>query len=221
MSVIVFDAYGTLFNVDALQSVAAQFVGERADEFQRVWRDKQLAYAWRSTLMNRYQDFDKLTQQAFLFTLRSMGVHNEQIACAKLIEAHDSLPVYDDVKTTLDALNATSHKLVVLSNGTFRALQKLASAENILFSFDYLLSSAPLRTYKPARAAYQLVIDTTHCEKTDVIFVSSNGWDISGAKAFGFHSIWCNRQNAVSDTLGPQPDNIITDLHELPSLLQS
>lgn len=221
MSVIVFDAYGTLFNVDALQSVAAQFVGDRAAEFCRAWREKQLAYTWRSILMNRYQDFDKLTQQALLFTLRSMNVPNEQTACAKLLEALDSLPLHDDVKTTLDNLNTAAHKLVVLSNGTFRALQKLADAQNILFSFDYLLSATPLRTYKPTRAAYQLVLDTTHCEKTDVIFVSANDWDTAGAKAFGFRSIWCNRQTAVSDTLGPQPNNTIASLYELPSLLQS
>ncbi|GMA60132.1 haloacid dehalogenase type II [Alicyclobacillus fastidiosus] len=202
MAAIVFDAYGTLFDVEALVATATELIGDAlaAKEICRTWRSKQLDYAWNSVLMNRFLDFDKATDAAFRFALRDARVDEERISTLvpRLLQAHDTLPLFEDVKGALETLGE-QHKLLILSNGTFRSLQTLTNTQGILFSFDYILSTEPIRTYKPTRAAYQLVLDTLTCDKADVVFVSSNHWDVTGSKAFGFKTYWCNRAGRVAD----------------------
>ncbi|WAH38706.1 haloacid dehalogenase type II [Alicyclobacillus dauci] len=219
MSAVVFDAYGTLFNLDSLLPLVTAFVGDehKAKRITRVWRTKQLDYAWTSVLMNRFQDFDKLTDLALKFALQDNGVYDEKIV-RRLVQAYVSLPLYDDVRGVLDEL-ATNHKLAILSNGTFRSLQTLTNSAGVMFSFDYILSTEPIRTYKPAREAYDLALQKLGNEKSDIVFVSSNHWDVTGAKAFGFRTYWCNRTGQTPDPLSPAPDGIITSLADLPSLL--
>ncbi|MFB5189878.1 haloacid dehalogenase type II [Alicyclobacillus fastidiosus] len=222
MAAIVFDAYGTLFDVGALVATATELVGDASDaqEICRTWRSKQLDYAWNSLLMNRFMDFDKATEAALKFALRDASVDEGRMSTLvpSLLEAHDRLPLFDDVRSTLEALGE-HHKLLILSNGTFRALQTLTNAQGILFSLDYILSTEPIRTYKPTRAAYQIVLDTLTCDKADVVFVSSNHWDVTGAKAFGFKTYWCNRTGQVADPIPPQPDGVMASLADLTKLL--
>lgn len=221
MTTFVFDAYGTLFNLDALESVATQYLHDPVLSARvcKTWRQKHLDFAWNAVLMERYQDFDKLAKMAMDASLRAvMGStltdNQRQQLTESLLDANQRLPIYDDVKSTLDAL-ATAHRLAILSNGTFRSLQSITHHAGILFSFDYILSSDPIRTYKPSRSAYQLVLDTFHTTKDDVWFVSSNDWDIAGAKSFGFHTVWCNRKQQPYTGVGFAPDHIVQSLTDL------
>lgn len=216
---IVFDAYGTLFNLDALVAPATTILDDVAiaERVCTVWRSKHLEYAWTSLLMNRYQDFDKLSAFALDFALTNAGIQVDKGAKQKLLDAQRHLPLYDDVQPTLDALGSLN-PLAILSNGTFRSLQSLTEKAGILFSFDYVLSVEPFRTYKPAREAYQLALDKLGGDKTGILFVSSNQWDIAGAKSFGFQTVWCNRKNVTYVPVGPNPDTVIRSLEELSTI---
>lgn len=219
MTAVVFDAYGTLFDLNNLAVLATEAIGDHAlaQSVCRTWRTKQLDYAWTSVLMNRYQDFDKLTELALTFALQDASIEDLSVK-TQLLSAYDTLPLFDDVTSTLDVL-AESHKLAILSNATFRSLQKMTDAQGILFSFDYLLSVEPIRLYKPSRAAYQLAVDALHCEKSEIMFVSSNYWDVVGAKSFGFETVWCNRDGRIPDPIAPAPDKVVTSLHALQQLV--
>lgn len=170
--------------------------------------------------MQRYQDFDKLTEAAARYALVETGTTYDDSAVQALMEAYLRLPLYDDVLPVLEKLEG-KYKLAILSNGTLRSLQTLANHSGILFSLDYLLSVEPIRKYKPAREPYQLALDTLKCDKQQVNFVSSNHWDAVGATSFGFNTFWCDRLGTVPDKLGPSPHRTISGLDQLPSYLES
>lgn len=219
MPSIVFDAYGTLFDLDALVIPATTLLGDEdvAEKMCRIWREKHLEYAWTSVLMNRYQDFDRLSALALDFALSSTPRPANSAVKTQLLDAQKRLALYDDVVPALNRHGSTM-KLAVLSNGTFRSLQSLTDTAGILFSFDYVLSVDPLRTYKPAKETYQLALDTLAEERNQIFFVSSNPWDVAGAKSFGFRTIWCNRKDFSFVSPGPGPDMVIQTLAELNEL---
>lgn len=220
MAVVVFEAYGTLFDMSALENVVVQVIGDEAtaSDFMSIWHKKHLEYAWASMLMSRYQDFDKLTELAFRFACKAVGFDANDEDIQTLLLAHVNLPLFEDVKVGIEQLE-DRHKLAILSNGTFRSLQAMANAAGVLFSFDYILSAEPIRNYKPSRPVYQLVIDTFQCDKSEVTFVSSNDWDAAGAKAFGFRTIWLNRTKEAASPLQPLPDMTMTSFSEVVSSL--
>lgn len=219
MEAVIFDAYGTLFNLDVLPDEISHVLGPvDAQHISDVWRKKQMDYAWMSVLMKRYQDFDKLTEAALRFALMDSEVHISDDGIRQLMSAYLNIPLYSDVFPLLQELEG-SIKLSILSNGTFRSLQTLTEHAGILFSLDYLMSVEPIRTYKPAREPYQLALDTLKCDKEQILFVSSNGWDVTGAKSFGFQTAWCNRKSAPAEQLPFKPDKTVSSLKELSSFL--
>ncbi|GMA56090.1 2-haloacid dehalogenase [Alicyclobacillus sacchari] len=221
MAVVVFDAYGTLFDLNGLADIARPLFDSQlaARAFCRRWRQLHLEFAWQAALVEQYRDFDQLAKQALDAAVAEHNlVHpHVDVIAADLLKSMQTLPVYPDVKPMLEEL--TTYRLAILSNGTLRALQASAVANDVLFSFDFILSVDPVRTYKPSRKAYALAQSAFGIEKRDILFVSSNSWDVAGAKAYGFRTCWCNRTKSPYLSPGQRPDYMIATLSELPAIL--
>jgi 2-haloacid dehalogenase len=210
----VFDLYGTLADFSSLHEQLAALAPD-ARRFVDVWRQKQLAYAFASTLMGRYEDFDALTGYALSFAAAACGVSLGAQRHAELVDSWSTLPPYPEVSATLAALRARGKKLAVLSNGTPRALARIVRHAGIEGAFDAVLSVDAVRAYKPSPAVYALAERALMLERRQIGFVSSNGWDAAGAAEFGFEVFWCNRNRSPAETFGAPPDRTIESLADL------
>ena len=215
----VFDAYGTLLDVDAAAREAAAEPGMEAlkDNWLSIakgWRERQLRYSWLCSMMGRYDDFWKLTSRALEATLEEHGLASEEKIRDRLLSLYGELSAYEEVPGLLADLKAMGHKLAVLSNASPNMLEMATKAAGIYQYFDALLSVDTLKCYKPTPAVYGLVTEHFGCNPSEVSFFSSNNWDISGAGAFGFKTIWVNRSGAAWDRLPGFPDKIVTTIAE-------
>ncbi|SIS66100.1 haloacid dehalogenase type II [Alicyclobacillus vulcanalis] len=216
---IVFDAYGTLFdwNGGIAQALALEGVSrEDGCLLAANARDVQLRLAWHAALTEAYRDFDRLTREAFTHVL---GERMGPEAVERVAQAQDALPLFPDVTEALDGLRDVP--LAILSNGTLRALQAMLSRHGLLFSFHHIVSTDPARTYKPARRAYQHAVQTLNVQKRDVLFVSSNDWDAAAAAHFGFRVCYLARSGARPLPYGRAPQHVLRSMAELPPLLAS
>ncbi len=189
----VFDAYGTLFDVHSAVRRHAEFAGPDADALSVTWRNKQLEYTWVRSLMGRYVDFWRCTTDALDFALSSHGLHMQETLREQLLEAYRTLSPYPEVRDILQALQSAGVKTAILSNGTIDMLQagvRSAGLGDIPLS---LISVEPLGIYKPVPSVYQLAIDALGVDAGNISFQSSNAWDVAGARAFGFQTVWINR----------------------------
>ena len=215
----VFDAYGTLLDVDAAAREAAAEPGMEALRYDwlsiaKGWRERQLRYSWLCSMMQKYDDFWELTIRALDATLEEHGLSSNKKTRDRLLSLYSELSPYAEVPTLLSDLKATGHKLAVLSNASPNMLKTAMNAAGIAEFFDELLSVDVLKCYKPTPSVYQLVTTRFNCEPDDVTFFSSNNWDVSGAGAYGFKTIWVNRTGAAWDKLPNQPDNTVSTLVE-------
>lgn len=215
----VFDAYGTLLDVDAAAREAAAEPGLEAlkDNWLSIakgWRERQLRYSWLCSMMGRYDDFWELTSRALDATLEGHGLASEEKVRDRLLSLYGELSPYEEVPGLLADLKASGHKLAVLSNASPNMLETATKAAGIYQYFDALLSVDTLRCYKPTPAVYGLVTEHFGCNPSEVSFFSSNNWDISGAGAFGFKTIWVNRAGVSWDKLPGHPDKIARSLRE-------
>ena len=215
----VFDAYGTLLDVDAAARKAAAEPGMEAlkDHWlstAKGWRERQLRYSWLCSMMGYYDDFWELTSRALDATLEEHGLASEEKVRDRLLSLYAELSAYEEVPGLLADLKAAGHKLAVLSNASPTMLKTATKAAGIDQYFDALLSVDTLKCYKPTPAVYGLVTEHFGCKPSDVSFFSSNNWDISGARAFGFKTIWVNRDGALWDKLPGFPDKIVTTIAE-------
>ena len=215
----VFDAYGTLLDVDAAAREAASEPGMEALKenwllIAKGWRERQLRYSWLCSMMGEYDDFWELTTRALDATLEEYALASDDKVRARLLSLYSKLSAYEEVPEVLANLKAAGHKLAVLSNASPNMLVKAVEAAGISEWFDELLSVDVLKCYKPTPAVYQLVTERFDCAPRDVTFFSSNNWDISGAGAFGFKTIWVNRAGAPWDKLPGSPDKIVTAIAE-------
>jgi 2-haloacid dehalogenase len=210
----VFDLYGTLVDFTSLHERVA---GTAPDprRFVETWRSKQLAYAFASTLMGRYEDFDALTGYALAYAAAVHGVPLGSELRAALVEAWSGLPAYPEVAATLAALRAQGIPLAILSNGTPRALARSVENAGLGGVFDAVLSVDAVRAYKPSPSVYALAERALGLERGRIGFVSANGWDATGAAQFGFDVYWCNRGHAPAETFGPAPAHTIASLADL------
>ena len=213
----VFDAYGTLLDVDAAAREAAAEPGMEAlkDNWLSIakgWRERQLRYSWLCSMMGRYDDFWELTSRALDATLEEHGLASEEKVRDRLLSLYGELSAYEEVPGLLADLKASGHKLAVLSNASPNMLETATKAAGIYQYFDALLSVDTLKCYKPTPAVYGLVTDHFSCNPSEVSFFSSNNWDISGAGAFGFKTIWVNRSGAAWDRLPSFPDKIVNSI---------
>ena len=216
---VVFDAYGTLLDVDAAAREAASEPGMEALKenwlpIAKGWRERQLRYSWLCSMMGQYDDFWELTIRALDATLEEHALASDDKIRARLLSLYSELSAYEEVPKVLANLKAAGHELAVLSNASPNMLEKAIEAAGIAEWFNELLSVDVLRCYKPTPVVYQLVTERFDCKPSDVTFFSSNNWDVSGAGAFGFRTIWVNRAGAAWDKLPNSPDKIVRTIAE-------
>jgi 2-haloacid dehalogenase len=214
---IVFDAYGTLFDVHSVARRGEELYPGNGMALSQLWRTKQLEYTWLRSLMGRYEDFEAVTAAALRFACDALGLPCTTQTSAALMEQYVHLAPYPEVPGALDAL--TGHKLAILSNGSPSLLDSLVRNTGLASHFAAVLSVDPLRIYKPHPSVYQLAVDQLGIEARDIAFISSNFWDAAGATAFGFRTFWINRSGAKPDELGLEPQAVLSSLDQLPSLL--
>jgi 2-haloacid dehalogenase len=192
LKVYVFDAYGTLFDVHSAVARHREAIGPNADRLSEIWRIKQLEYSWVRSLMHRYRDFWELTEQALDFAINRCG-GIETVLRAQLLDAYRTLDAYPEVPAVLKKLKERGARLAILSNGTPAMLDSAVKSADLGDIFDAILSVQEVGIFKPDPRVYQGVLDQFEVTISEVSFQSSNGWDVAGAAAFGFRTVWINR----------------------------
>jgi 2-haloacid dehalogenase len=213
----VFDAYGTLFDVHAAIARHRAAAGPDADRFSEIWRTKQLEYTWTLTLAGRYVDFWTLTERALDYAFARVPSVDRALR-PQLLEAYLRLDAFADASKALAELKRLGARLAILSNGSPRMLDSAVQASGIGPLLDAVFSVASTRAYKPRPEVYALVTDGFRVAAKDVVFVSSNRWDVMGAAGFGFRPIWVNRANAPDEYADGPPLRVVANLSALPGL---
>lgn len=217
LSAIVFDAYGTLFDVHSVIRRCEEFWPGQGDAISRLWRAKQLEYTWLRSLMGRYADFEHVTGEALAHAAQALGVDLTEAQRAALMQQYRRLDLFPDALPALRQL--APRRLAILSNGAPDMLQAAVTHAGLAALVPDVISVHALRTYKPRPEVYQLAVDRLGVARERIGFVSSNGWDACGAKSFGFRTFWVNRNGAPADALDVAPDHVIDSLAKLPALL--
>ena len=215
--VIVFDAYGTLFDVHSVVGRCEQLFPGHGESLSRLWRSKQLEYSWLRSLMGRYEDFEALTRSALSYACRSLGLPLTDGVVESLIDGYRRLELYAEVPAALHSLRA--RKLAILSNGSPGMLEPMVRNAGLAATFEAVLSVDELRIFKPHPSIYQLAVDRLGARAGNIAFVSSNYWDAAGATSFGFRTFWINRTRTQPDELGYAPHRSLARLDELPQAL--
>jgi 2-haloacid dehalogenase len=216
--VAAFDAYGTLFDVHAAIGRHRAEVGADADRVSDLWRTKQLEYSWTATLAGRYVDFWTLTEQALAYALARCPSADPALA-PKLLDAYRNLDAFPDARVALAALKARGVRAAILSNGTPAMLEAAVGQAGLSADLDAILSVDTIRRYKPAPEVYALVTDHFRLAPADVVFVSSNRWDVMGAATFGFRAVWVNRAGVPDEYHDAPPERVVPDLHSLAAIV--
>jgi len=203
----VFDAYGTLFDVYSVQAKCEEIFPGRGADLTRLWRARQLEYSWLRSLMGRYEDFWKLTGDGLRYACQFLGVKPGQEQIEELMQSYLALDAFPESGQVLAKLAAFPR--AILSNGTPAMLEAVVRHNGLEGQFGHIISVDELKVYKPHPSVYQLAVERLGIAKENIAFVSSNGWDVAGAKAFGFTVYWLNRQGAPVEELGVLPDAII------------
>ena len=210
---IIFDAYGTLFDVNSAAEMCKSKIGDKWENFSNYWRMTQLEYTFLRTLMNRYKDFWKITEDSLD---KSMKVYQIDISLKEeLLTLYKKLSVFPEVKQTLITLKKKKLKLAILSNGTPALLNELVRSNDLNDLFDDIFSIDEVKAYKPSTQVYKIPIKKYQIEKNEVAFLSANTWDVSGGGNFGFTSIWVNRNKNIFDNLDYEPKTEISGLNHL------
>ncbi len=216
--IVVFDAYGTLWDVGAIEKACAEVVGPgHARKLLDLWRQKQLEYAFLHTVMDRYTAFEQITANALKYALASLSLEISAAAITQLNRAWWTPKAFTDATPTLQALER--HTRVILSNGDPAMLAAGVQASGLDPYLEAVLSVAPSRRFKPHPKAYQCISGRFGEAPNTVAFVSSNGWDIAGATSFGFRTIWVNRAERPPEELGVRPSVVVRNLRDLPTTL--
>jgi 2-haloacid dehalogenase len=214
---LVFDAYGTLFDPFAVKTRAEELFPGNGAALSQLWRNKQLEYSWLRTLMGRYENFWKITEDALLFACRTLKLSCDEHQRKQLMQVYLTLPAFPEVKAALQKLPALP--LAILSNGTPEMLTPLVAANGMAHFFRNIFSVDSLQMYKPRPEVYQYAVVSLGVPKEAIGFISSNYWDIVGATSFGFRTFWLNRNSVAPDELGVTPAATLPDLAALPALL--
>ena len=210
---IIFDAYGTLFDVNSAAEKCKNKIGEKWEDFANHWRTTQLEYTWLRSLMNRHKDFWQVTEDSLK---KSMEAYNIETSMRnELLKLYKTLSPFEEVLETLKSLKKQKYKLAILSNGTPDLLNRLVKTNNLESYFDDIFSIEEVGVYKPVSKVYDIPIKKYGFKKKEVIFLSSNTWDVSGGGNYGYRSIWVNRNNNIFDYLDFKPKNQIYSLKGL------
>jgi len=209
----VFDAYGTLFDVHSVVE-AGRAITRDPVALSTMWRQKQLEYTWLRALMGTYADFWVVTEAALRYTIGRLGLTASEAQVRQLMEAYLSLACFPEVKAALRQL--AGRPRAVLSNGAPSMLAAAVTASGLAALLEHVISVDRVKTYKPSPLVYALGPETLGVSAGELLFVSSNGWDVAGAKAFGYQVAWCNRTGAPEEELGVRPDLVIDSLEKIP-----
>lgn len=218
---IVFDLYGTLYDVHSVAAACDAFHPGRGREISMVWRQKQLEYTWLRSLMDDYADFEQLTRDALVFTSGQLQLSLDDAALAALCAEYLRIAPYPEVPAALARLQAIGLPLAILSNGSANSIRSVVTASGLEQRFAHLISADSVRIFKPHDKVYQLAEQLMHCDRSELLFVSSNAWDASGARHFGYPVCWINRIGNTFDELGQSPDHIVQGLDQLADWLQT
>ena len=188
---VVFDAYGTLYDIQSVATVTDEFFPGYGEMITQVWRIKQLEYTWLRSLMGRYEDFSIVTRESLVYTLRILGLKYDIKMFERIMDKYVHLELYPDARRTLARLKG--YKLAILSNGSSEMLNALVRNTGLDTILDATISVDAKRIFKPSPEAYSLVKERLAVSPAEVMFVSSNPWDAIGAKSVGLNTVWIER----------------------------
>ena len=210
---VVFDAYGTLFDVNSAAEKCKEKIGSNWELFANYWRTTQLEYTWLRSLMKRHKNFEDITEDSLDKSMKVFNINKNMKN--ELLSLYKTLSPYPEVKGVLEDLKKKKFKLAILSNGTLDLLNELVESNKLNNLFDDLFSIEEVKIYKPDPKVYKMPIEKYKIKPDEVTFLSANTWDVSGGGNFGYNSIWVNRHNSVFDILDFQPKNEISNLTQL------
>ncbi len=210
---VVFDAYGTLFDVNSAAEKCKDKIGAKWETFANFWRTTQLEYTWLRSLMKKHKNFWDITEDSLDKSMKVFNINKKMKN--DLLSLYKVLSPYPEVKGVLKDLKNKKFKLAILSNGTPDLLNELVESNKLDNLFDDLFSIEDVKIYKPDPRVYELPIKKYKIKSDEVTFLSANTWDVSGGGHFGYNSIWVNRHNSVFDILDFQPKNEISNLTQL------
>ena len=214
---IIFDAYGTLFDVNSAAEKCKDKIGDKWEGFANYWRTTQLEYTWLRSLMKRHKDFWQITEDSLDKSINVFKIDNSMRD--ELLNLYKILSPFKEVPEVLKSLKKKNYKLAILSNGTPSLLNELVQSNNLNDLFDDIFSIEEVGVYKPDSKVYDLPIKKYNINKNEVTFLSANTWDVSGGGNYGYNSIWVNRSNNIFDSLDFKPNIEIKSLHELLSIV--
>jgi 2-haloacid dehalogenase len=214
---LVFDAYGTLYDVHSVIALCERFWPGKGAALSQLWRTKQLEYTWQRSLMGCYTAFSRVTEAGLRYACAALALELSEAQATTLMQQYLNLSLYPDAMPALEALRG--HKLAILSNGSPDMLGPLVAASGLDRVLDAVLSVAEVKIFKPHPSVYQIAVDRLQVPKEAISFVSSNCWDACGAKSFGFRTYWINRAGAPLDALDVTPDHTIARLSDLAALI--
>ena len=210
---IIFDAYGTLFDVNSAAEKCKDKIGDKWEPFANFWRTTQLEYTWLRSLMGRHKDFWKITEDSLDKSMKAFQIHSSMKD--ELLGLYKVLSPFKEVHKTLKILKEKKFKLAILSNGTPSLLNELVKSNNLENLFDDIFSIEEVRVYKPHSKVYDMPVKKYEIKKNEIAFLSANTWDVSGGGNYGYQSIWVNRNNNIFDNLDFKPKFEIKDLSGL------
>ena len=210
---IVFDAYGTLFDVNSAAEKCKNKIGDNWELFANYWRTTQLEYTWLRSLMKRHKDFWQVTGDSLDKSMKAYKI--DASMRSELLDLYKILSPFEEVPEVLKSLKEKNYKLAILSNGTPSLLNELVKSNKLDNLFDDLFSIEEVKIYKPDSKVYDMPIKKYNIQKDEVAFLSANTWDVSGGGNYGFNSIWVNRNNNIFDNLDYKPQNEIKNLKKL------
>ncbi len=214
---IIFDAYGTLFDVNSAAEKCKNKIGDKWEAFANFWRTTQLEYTWLRSLMKRHKNFWQITEESLDKSMKVFGI--DMVMKNDLLNLYKVLSPYPEVKEVLKILKNKNYKLAILSNGTPDLLNELVQSNQLNDLFDDLFSVEDVKIYKPDSRVYDLPIKKYKIKPEEVTFLSANTWDVSGGGNYGYNAVWVNRNNTIFDNLDFKPKNEVNNLTQLLELI--
>ena len=214
---IIFDAYGTLFDVNSAAEKCKGKIGHKWESFANYWRTTQLEYTWLRSLMKKHKDFWQITEDSLDKSMKIFKV--DKLMKNELLNLYKSLTTYPEVKDVLKKLREKNYKLSILSNGTPKLLDELVKSNGLDNIFNDIFSIEEVGIYKPDSKVYDIPVKKYQVQRNEIVFLSANTWDVSGGGNYGYNAVWVNRNNNIFDKLDFEPNQQISNLSELLDLI--
>ncbi len=218
---LVFDLYGTLYNVHSVAAGCEALYPQRGSEISLLWRQKQLEYTWLRSLMGEYRDFEQATRDALVYTCRHLRLALDDASCDALCSEYLRIEPFAEVPAALQRLNALGLPLAILSNGSTHSIRTVVQHSGLEHAFAELISVDAVEVFKPHPRVYDLAEQRLGLPRARILFVSSNAWDAAGARHAGYPVCWVNRAGGSFDELGQQPDHVVAGINALAMLMES